>query len=122
MKSKKTSKTKPAARKPRTPAQRGTNDSREFWRLRLYVAGQTPRSLAALANLKSICDEFLPGRHTIEVIDLAKSPELGRSDQIIALPTLVRRLPEPVKRFIGDLSNSNRVKLAIELFPAGLTS
>ncbi|MDB6166125.1 MAG: KaiB domain protein [Lacunisphaera sp.] len=118
----KTKKTKPAARKPRTPAKPGTNGSREFWRLRLYVAGQTARSLAAFANLKGICDEFLPGRHTIEVIDLVTSPELGRSDQIIALPTLVRKLPEPVKRIIGDLSNSDRVKLAIELFPEGLAS
>src|SRR5689334_10062162 len=92
-----------------------------FWSLRLYVAGQTPRSLTALVNLNRMCEVHLAGRHEIEVIDLMKSPELGRKDQIVALPTLVRKLPEPVKRLIGDLSNSERVLLGIELIPTDAT-
>jgi circadian clock protein KaiB len=89
-----------------------------FWHLRLYVAGQTPRSLAALANLRRLCELHLPNRHEIEVIDLTRHPERAKADQIVAIPTLVRRLPEPVKRLIGDLSNTERVFLGIELTPA----
>jgi circadian clock protein KaiB len=85
------------------------------WKLRLYVAGQTPRSLSAFANLKRICEEHLSGRYQIEVIDLLKHPELAQMDQIIALPTLVRKLPEPIKRIVGDLSNSERVIVGMNL-------
>ncbi|MBV8100015.1 MAG: circadian clock KaiB family protein [Verrucomicrobia bacterium] len=85
------------------------------WNLRLYVAGQTPKSLTAFANLKRICEEHLAGRYQIEVIDLLKQPELAQMDQIIALPTLVRRLPEPIKRIVGDLSNSERIVVGMNL-------
>jgi circadian clock protein KaiB len=89
------------------------------WNLRLYVAGQTPRSTAALANLKKICEEHLAGRYHIEVVDLLKSPELARAHQILAIPTLVRELPEPLKRIIGDLSNTERALVGLELREAG---
>jgi circadian clock protein KaiB len=85
------------------------------WKLRLYVAGQTPKSLTAFANLRRICEEHLAGCYQIEVIDLMKHPELAQTDQIIALPTLVRKLPEPIKRIVGDLSNSERVVLGMNL-------
>ena len=85
------------------------------WWLRLYVAGQTPRSLAAFQNLKKICDEHLKGEYEIEVIDLLKNPQLAKGDQIVAIPTLVRNLPEPVKKIIGDLSNSERVLVGLDL-------
>ena len=88
------------------------------WKLRLYVAGQTPKSLAAFANLKRLCEEHLKGRYTIEVIDLVERPRLAKDDQILALPTLVRRLPEPVRKIIGDLSNSERVLVGLDLIPA----
>ena len=90
-------------------------NARDAWVFRLYVAGQTPRSLSAYANLQKMCEEHLPGRYRIEVVDLVKQPELGKIDQIVALPTLVRRLPVPVKRLIGDLANTERVMLGIEL-------
>jgi circadian clock protein KaiB len=89
------------------------------WSLRLYVAGQTPRSLVAFANLKRLCEEHLTGRYQIEVVDLLKQPELAEGDQIIALPTLVRRLPEPIKRIVGDLSNTERVMVGMDLKPLG---
>jgi circadian clock protein KaiB len=89
------------------------------WSLRLYVAGQTPRSLVAFANLKRLCEEYLTGRYQIEVVDLLKQPELAEGDQIIALPTLVRRLPEPIKRIVGDLSNTERVMVGMDLKPLG---
>jgi circadian clock protein KaiB len=89
----------------------------EQWTLRLYIAGQTPRSLTAFANLKRICDAHLAGRYEIELIDLATRPDLARGDQIVALPTLVRKLPTPVKRIIGDLSNADRVLLGIDIQP-----
>jgi circadian clock protein KaiB len=110
-------KTSPAKKRPRRAAARGAakKTKPEPWTLRLYVAGQTPRSLTAFANLKQLCEEHLPGRHRIEVIDLLQQPELGQGDQIVALPTLVRKVPEPVKRLIGDLSNIDRVRLAIDL-------
>ncbi|HKI02401.1 MAG TPA: circadian clock KaiB family protein [Thermoanaerobaculia bacterium] len=88
-----------------------------FWELRLYVAGQTPKSLTALANLKRICEENLPGRYRIDVIDLVQNPKLARSDQILAIPTLVRRLPEPLRRIIGDLSNSEKVLVGLDVRP-----
>jgi circadian clock protein KaiB len=85
------------------------------YRLRLYVAGQTPKSVLALTNLKQICEEHLLGRYEIEVIDLLENPQLAKGDQILALPTLVRRLPEPIKKIIGDLSNKERVLVGLDL-------
>ncbi len=90
---------------------------RESWQLRLYVAGQTPKSLTAFANLKKICEENLPGKYQIEVIDLLKNPKLAVGDQILAIPTLVRKLPTPVKKIIGDLSNTVRVLVGLDLKP-----
>ena len=89
------------------------------WQLRLYIAGQTPRSSAALANLERLCEEHLAGQYSIEVIDLLRNPALARGDQILALPTLVRRLPPPVKKIIGDLSNEERLLVGLDLRPAG---
>lgn len=91
----------------------------ESWQLRLYVAGQTPKSITAFANLKKICEEHLEGRYRIEVIDLTKNPALAKGDQILALPTLVRKLPEPVKKIIGDLSNTERVLVGLDIKPLG---
>lgn len=85
--------------------------------LRLYVAGQTPKSLTAFANLKKICEEHLNERYRIEVIDLIKNPQLARGDQILAIPTLVRKLPEPVRKIIGDLSNTERVLIGLDILP-----
>ncbi len=85
------------------------------WELRLYVAGQTAKSLLAFANLKRICEEYLAGTYHIEVIDLLKNPQLAKADQILALPTLVRKLPEPVRKIIGDLSNTKRVLVGLDL-------
>lgn len=89
--------------------------SDEEFDLRLYVAGRTPKALRAFANLRKICDEHLAGRYRIEVIDLLENPQLGQGDQILALPTLVRRLPEPIKKIIGDLSNTERVLVGLDL-------
>ncbi len=86
--------------------------------LRLYVAGQTPKSIAAFNNLKKICEEHLAGKYTIEVIDLLKNPQLARGDQILAIPTLVRKLPQPLRKIIGDLSNTERVLVGLDLRPA----
>ena len=99
-------------------AVRERKPSREpTWELRLYVAGQTAKSLLAFANLKRICEEHLGGRYQIEVVDLMKNPELAKGDQIFALPTLVRKLPEPVLKIIGDLSNTERVLVGLDLRP-----
>src|ERR1700710_3123321 len=87
------------------------------YHLRLYVAGQTPKSLAAMANLKRVCEEYLAGRYEVEVIDLMLNPKLAVGDQIIAIPTLIRRLPEPLKRIIGDLSNTDRVLIGLDVRP-----
>ncbi len=87
------------------------------WHLRLYVAGQTTRSTAALTNLKHICEEHLAGRYTIEVIDLLERPQLAQGEQIVAIPTLERRLPPPVRKIIGDLSNTERVLIGLDLRP-----
>jgi circadian clock protein KaiB len=89
----------------------------EVFDLRLYVAGQTPKAVRAFANLRTICEEHLAGRYKIEVIDLLEDPQLGRGDQILALPTLVRKLPTPIKRIIGDLSNVERVLVGLDLRP-----
>jgi circadian clock protein KaiB len=91
-------------------------DAGEF-NLRLYVAGQTPKSLAAIANLKALCEKHLDGRYAVEVIDLLVTPKLAAGDQIVALPTLVRRLPPPLKRVIGDLSNTERVLVGLDIRP-----
>jgi len=85
------------------------------WNLRLYVAGQTPKSLRAFANLKMLCEEHLKGRYQIEVIDLRENPQLARDDQIVAIPTLVRRLPRPLRTIIGDLSNTVRLLVGLDL-------
>jgi circadian clock protein KaiB len=85
------------------------------WDLRLYTAGQSPKSLAALANLKKVCDEHLAGRYSIEVIDLLKNPRLAKDDQIVAIPTLVRKLPEPLRRIVGDLSDTERALVGLQL-------
>ena len=105
-----TTKTKTRAR-PRKPVSRKP----VVWKLRLYVAGQTPKSVRAFANLKVLCEEHLKGRYRIEVIDLRENPQLARGDQIVAVPTLVRRLPIPVRTIIGDLSNSVRLLVGLDL-------
>jgi len=87
----------------------------QVYQLRLYVAGQTPKSVLAFTNLKQICEEHLHGRYEIEIIDLLHDPQLARGDQILAVPTLVRRLPEPIKKIIGDLSNTERVLVGLDL-------
>jgi circadian clock protein KaiB len=87
------------------------------WNLRLYVAGQTPRSLTAFKNLKDICEEYLKGEYHIEVIDLMENPTLARGDQILAIPTLVRKLPQPIRKIIGDLSNTERVLVGLDIQP-----
>lgn len=97
---------KPAARK-----------GAEQWKLRLYVAGQTPKCITAFANLKKLCEERLGGNYSIEVIDLLRKPQLASGDQILAIPTLVRRLPSPMKKIIGDLSNTERVLVGLDLVP-----
>ena len=87
------------------------------WNLRLYVAGQTPKCVTAFANLKKLCEERLGGNYSIEVIDLLKKPQLASGDQILAIPTLVRRLPSPMKKIIGDLSDTERVLVGLDLVP-----
>ena len=98
---------------PVTPSSEG-----RVYRLRLYVAGQTPKSLAAFSNLKEICETHLDGQYRIEVIDLLERPQLSKGDQILAIPTLVRKLPQPVRKIIGDLSDVNRVLIGLDLRPA----
>ena len=93
--------------------------TKALWELRLYVAGMTPTSIRAFENLKKLCEEHLHGLYSIQVIDLLERPMLARGDQIIAVPTLVRRLPTPVKKIIGDLSNTERVLVGLDLRPAG---
>ncbi len=88
---------------------------KETWDLRLYVAGQTPNSIRAFANLKKICEEHLAGIYNVEVIDLLKNPQLAKGDQIIAVPTLVRKLPKPLKKIIGDLANTERVLVGLDI-------
>jgi circadian clock protein KaiB len=90
---------------------------REHWSLRLYVAGQSPKSVAAFANLKRICEEHMPGKYTIEVIDLVQQPQLAAGDQILAIPTLVRKLPEPLRRIVGDLRDTERTLVGLQLTP-----
>ncbi len=90
----------------------------DVWELRLYVAGQTPRSLAAFANLKKICEEHLADRYSIEVVDLLKHPQLAAGDQILAIPTLVRKLPEPIRKIVGDLRDTDRALVGLQIRPA----
>jgi len=106
-----------APKKKRSRSKAPGTKEKDFWELRLYVAGQTPKSLAAFANLKNLCEEHLAGKYTIEVIDLVVNPKLARGDQIIAIPTLVRKLPEPIRKIIGDLSNTERVLVGLDLRP-----
>jgi circadian clock protein KaiB len=89
----------------------------ETWQLRLYVAGQTPRSVAAFANLKKICEEHLAGRYDIEVVDLVKHPQLAAGDQILAIPTLVRKLPQPLRKIVGDLRDTERALVGLQIRP-----
>jgi circadian clock protein KaiB len=96
----------------------GTSAETESWQLRLYVAGQSPKSIAAYANLKRFCEEHLAGRYQIELIDLLKQPQLAAGDQIVAIPTLVRRLPEPLRRIVGDLSSTERTLVGLQLRPS----
>jgi len=93
------------------------NGARRTWHLRLYVAGQTPKSIAALANLKRLCEEHLAGRYRLEIVDLQKQPHLARRDEIVVLPTLVRQLPQPIRKIIGDLSNQQKVLVGLDVRP-----
>jgi circadian clock protein KaiB len=104
-------KTKPAA------SRRGQSANDKI-QLRLYVAGQTQRSMMALANLKHLCEERVPGKYQIQVIDLLKQPQLASGDQILAVPTLVRRLPQPIRKIIGDLSNKEKLLIGLDMQPA----
>jgi circadian clock protein KaiB len=101
--------------KTRAWRRKPTPQKPEVWKLRLYVAGQTPKSIRAFDNVKVLCEEYLKGRYQIEVIDLRKNPQLARGDQIVAIPTLVRRLPLPLRTIIGDLSNSARLLVGLDL-------
>ena len=109
---KKTAKKRPAqaAKSKRNAASNG-----ELWQLRLYVAGQTPKSMTALANLKRFCEANLRDKYKIEVVDLVKNPAMARGDQILAIPTLVRKLPEPLRKIIGDLSDAERVLVGLDI-------
>jgi circadian clock protein KaiB len=99
-------------------AEKNEPASNEVWELRLYVAGQTPRSLTAFANLKRICEEHLAGRYNIEVVDLVQHPQLAAGDQILAIPTLVRKLPQPLRKIVGDLRDTERALVGLQLRPA----
>ncbi len=106
------------ARTVEPPHAASPRPSGKLWDLRLYVAGQTPKSLTAFANLKRICETHLSGRYHIEVIDLLEQPQLSQGDQILAIPTLVRKLPQPMRKIIGDLSDTERVLIGLDLRPA----
>ncbi len=114
-KSKKTA--APARRTGRNngPSAARKEDPEAVWQLRLYVAGQTPKSLTAFANLRRLCEEHLAGKYKIEIIDLLVQPQLARGDEIVAIPTLVRKLPQPVRKIIGDLNNTERVLVGLQL-------
>ena len=96
-----------------------TTTNPEIWDLRLYVAGQTTKSVAAFANLTRICEQYLPGKYRIEVVDLLTQPQLAKGDEIIAIPTLVRKLPEPIRKIVGDLSNTERTLVGLQLRSRG---
>lgn len=109
-------KTKPLRKsKPRRIVK--TAGKKTVWNLRLYIAGQTTKSIAAIANLKRICEQHMPERYRVEVIDLMEKPHLARHDQIVAIPTLIRNVPVPIKRIIGDLSATERVLVGLDLIP-----
>ena len=95
------------------------SETSSTWNLRLYIAGQTPKSMRALDNLRRICEEHLAGQYTIEVVDLLVNPKLAKEDQIIAIPTLVRKLPDPIRNIIGDLSDSERTLVGLQLRKSG---
>lgn len=101
----------------KSAALRSVQTAPKIWELRLYVAGQTPKCLTAFANLKRLCETHLAGAYRIEVVDLLKDPQLAQGDQILAIPTLVRKLPEPMKKIIGDLSNAERVLVGLDVRP-----
>ena len=122
MKKKTVSPKKPASRvkaakksPPKKPIAAATPGGDGFWTMRLYVAGQSPRSISAISNLRRICEEHVPGRYDLEIIDLVRNPELAKADQIVAIPTLIKKLPIPVGRIIGDLSATDRVLVSLEL-------
>jgi circadian clock protein KaiB len=118
MKKKVATQKRPVRKASAAPKSNGRRQpTEEPWTLRLYVAGQSARSVTAISNLRRICEEHLPGRCTVEVIDLTRNPELAKTDEIVALPTLVRRLPIPVRRIIGDLSATEKVLSVMELNP-----
>ncbi|HXB28644.1 MAG TPA: circadian clock KaiB family protein [Puia sp.] len=94
--------------------------SKEIWELRLYIAGQTPKSVMALKNLTKYCREHLAGKYTIEIVDLLVNPRLAEGDQIFAIPTLVRKFPEPIRKIIGDLSNEEKVLVGLNIRPASV--
>ena len=108
----KTNQAKPKTSQPKEKPAKAKTDK---WILRLYIAGQTPRAVTAFNNLKSICEDQLKGNYTIEVIDLLKNPQLARDEQILAIPTLVRKLPVPMRKIIGDLSNTEAVLVGLDL-------
>ena len=97
----------------------GAGNPGDKWELRLYTAGQTPKSVLAFNNLKRICEQYMPGRYHIEVVDLMQNPRLAKEDQIVAIPTLVRKLPEPLRKIIGDLSDTERTLVGLQLRPRG---
>lgn len=103
---------------PKTRKKSESKDPEDFWILKLYVAGQSPNSLAAFANLKKICEQHLAGKYRIRIVDLLKNPKLAKGDQILAIPTVVRQLPPPVKKLIGDLANTERVLVGLDIQPA----
>ena len=102
-------------RTAKRPESRSHRQPAKLWQLRLYVAGQTPKSLTAFSNLKKICEDHLKGRYSIEVVDLVEQPQLSKGDQILAIPTLVRKLPQPMRKIIGDLSDTQRVLVGLDL-------
>lgn len=117
--SKRTTERKRASQRPEQDSSRRIRPPKAIWELRLYVAGMTPASIRAFENLKKLCEEHLHGAYRIQVVDLLEKPMLAQGDQIVAVPTLVRRLPTPVKKIIGDLSNTERVLVGLDFRPAG---
>ena len=103
--------------KPELKKTKKTEPKKEIWSLRLYVAGQTPNSVRAIENMKRICEEFLKGRYDLEVIDIYQQPVLAKGDQIIAVPTLIKKLPPPLRKFIGDMSATERILVGLDLRP-----
>jgi circadian clock protein KaiB len=112
---------RPAASKRKAEAAKPVPEE-EVWNLRLYVAGQSAKCLAAVRNLNKFCEQHLAGRYRIEVVDLLENPRLARDDQILAIPTLVRKVPEPLRKIVGDLSNAERMLVGFDLRPAGSAS